>query len=328
MDPILIYQLIYLSMTAEGREERLFGSGREKAFDAFLQSTPGNRFPELWFEIPLLGDPWFDLHVLTAAKDLPKDRILPQERCAGYADTFQWFSKQTNVRQLALSWDLNTGMEPEAAIQLLLSGPDPEAACGFLEAAGRPQASPSYRTFLERLPKEWFACYLGVFPSRPGHHLRVECIPEAEQQKRYVKDISVLGKQLSGLGLEQTEESILPVCRMLADTPFQLEFQFDLNENGEAGRTFGASLRFSIGRDTEEWQAYGDQPATEELMTKLEQMGLVDDRWKELAKVTFARKLKLSEMECRFFAAPAFVKLRWRDGRLLDAKAYIIAGTL
>ena len=64
------------------------------------------------------------------------------------------------------------------------------------------------------------------------------------------------------------------------------------------------------------------------LMTKLEQMGLVDDRWKELAKVTFARKLKLSEMVCRFFAAPAFVKLRWRDGRLLDAKAYIIAGTL
>ena len=80
---------------------------REKAFDAFLQSTPGNRFPELWFEIPLLGDPWFDLHVLTAAKDLPKDRILPQERCAGYADTFQWFSKQMHVRQLALSWDLN-----------------------------------------------------------------------------------------------------------------------------------------------------------------------------------------------------------------------------
>ena len=41
MDPILIYQLIYLSMTAEGREERLFGSGREKAFTVWLRQREG-----------------------------------------------------------------------------------------------------------------------------------------------------------------------------------------------------------------------------------------------------------------------------------------------
>ena len=83
-------------MAAGGREESLFGTGREE--------------------------------------DLPKDQSLSQDRCARFMEPFCWFREQENVRQLALSWDLNNGEKPEAAIQLLLKSRDLKAACGFLEA--------------------------------------------------------------------------------------------------------------------------------------------------------------------------------------------------
>ena len=75
-----------------------------QAAAAFARSAPGKAFPELWFELPLAGPPWFDLHVLTAAGDL--DGPPEPDQCGGYPQAFDWFRKQPYVRQLALSWDL------------------------------------------------------------------------------------------------------------------------------------------------------------------------------------------------------------------------------
>ena len=40
-------------------------------------------------------------------------------------------------------------------------------------------------------------------------------------------------------------DTLVPRCQELASTPFQLEFQFDVDERGCASATFGASLRFA-----------------------------------------------------------------------------------
>ena len=326
MDLLMLYLLTYALAAAKGRGKILFGPHALRGREAFIRSVPGKRFPELWFELPLAGDPWFDLHVLTANGDLSAGETPAEESCGGYAGAFRWFAAARNVRQLALSWDLNAGDPPAAAIQLLLANRDEETACEFLRAAGKADAVPAYRAFLRRMPPEWFACYLGVFPSRPGHHLRVECIPTKSLQQAYARDPSLLKSHLSQVGFTQFGSTILPRCQSLAAAPFQFEFQFDIDANGSAGSTLGASLRFALNDGTDSIQAFRTNGAAGILMAGIQEWGLADDRWRLLEDTAFAQRVTRGSESCLLYCAPVFVKLRWRAGEPLDAKAYLMAG--
>ena len=326
MDPMMLYSLIYALAASGGREISLFGPRAACAREAFTLSAPGNRFPELWFEIPLKGAPWFDLHALTARGDLPSGKTPAPDTCAGYPAVFEWFADAENVRQLALSWDLNNGA-PAAAVQLLLARQDDRTACDFLRIAGRPEAEPAFRAFRSRMPEDWFACYLGVFPSRPGHHLRVECIPSGSLQKAYAQDPALLAQDLSRIGFAHVTDSLLSFCQMLAAAPLQFELQFDINEDGSAGATLGASVRFGIG----ETNGTGIEPfrvdgAAGELMKEIVKAGLADDRWPLLEETAFAQRVSFRGDSCLLYCAPVFIKLRWHEGKPFDAKAYLMAG--
>ena len=325
MDRMMVYSLIYALAAAEGREGRLFGPYAQQGRNVFACSAPGKNFPELWFELPLSGQPRFDLHVLTSREDLGGGIPSP-DLCGGYPAVFRWFAEQKNVRQLALSWDLNADDEPTAAIQLLMAQRDDPTACGFLQAAGRPDAADGYPAFLRHIPEAWYACYLGVFPSRPDLCLRVECIPDVQLQKAYAQDTALLEEHLTRAGLSCVSDSILKRCRLLASLPFQLEFQFDVERNGLAGATFGASVRFALGQETESRQSFRANGAAGELMAETEKWGLADSRWRELEGTAFAQRLRFGGESTLLFCAPVFLKLRWRNGEALDAKAYLMAG--
>ena len=325
-NPQVLYSIIYALAAQRGREAALFGTCGPAAQEAFEHSMPTDAFPELWFEIPLAGKPWMDFHALTARDDLDSAKPFTPETTGGNPDAFAWFAAQQNkVRQLALSWDTSSGSASNPAVQLLVSSPAPITTCEFLKTVGRSDAVPAYRAFFDRLPKDWFACYTGVFPQRPGHNLRVECIPSAELQQAYAHDANLLQEHLRQVGLSELGETIAPRCQTLANTPFQLEFQFDVDEDGFAGPTFGASVRFSRPSESPE-KAYNPNGAAGELMRKLVSWGLVDERWQLLADTMFAKRFTLQNESAILYCFPTFVKLRWREGVPLDAKAYLIAG--
>ena len=326
MDNLMLYMLIYALAAANGRDSALFGPHVVRGREAFIRSVPGNRFPELWFELPLAGSPWFDLHVLTAQEDLPAGMTPAAEFCGGHPEAFRWFAAAPNVRQLALSWDLNSGGPPAAAIQLLMDARDDRTFCDFLKAAGRPEAVSACQAFLSRLPEGWYPCYSGVFPARPGHHLRVECIPAFTLQQAYARDPALLERHLSQVGITRFGSTVIPRCRYLASLPFQFEFQFDVEESGAAGPVFGASVRFAVADETDGIQAFRADGAAGGLMAEIEKWGLADDRWRLLEDTAFAQLVTRRGENCRIFCAPVFIKLRWRDGEPLDAKAYLMAG--
>ena len=322
----MLYDILYALAARDGREKALFGGCQPLAREAFERSLACNAFPELWFELPLAGEPWFDLHALTARADVEPGMPFEPQTTGGNPEAFSWFAAQgKSVRQLALSWDVSSGDIERPAVQLLVARDDPDATCGFLEVAGRPDAADAYRAFWKRQPAGWFACYTGVFPCRPNHTLRVECIPDSTLQGAYAVNADLLDAHLRQMGLGNTV-GIVSACHMLAKTPFRLEFQFDVELDGKAGSTFGASVRFSDPPGTEGWQPFTADGATEHLMTQLEAWGLADDRWRRLAECAFANNVTLGAERVKLCCYPAFVKLRWRAGVLLDAKAYLIAG--
>ena len=328
MDRTTLYSIIYALAACDGREDALFGGCAKLASDAFERSLAGPSFPELWFELPLLGDPWFDLHVLTSRDDLTPDMEFPPERTGGCPEAFRWFAcEQRNVRQLALSYDVSSGDISRPAVQILVGKREPEVICSMLEAVGRADAEESYRTFASNIPKGWFACYTGVFPSRKGHNLRVECIPARALQDEYAHDPALLEHDLRSVGFEGFGETLLDRCTLLAGTPMQYEMQFDVMPDGSAGSTLGASVRFYPPPSAAGRCAFENDGPARTLMGHVEEWGLADERWRLLPQTAFAKRVRRGGKLLTIYCYPAFIKLRWRNGEPLDAKAYLIAGT-
>ena len=328
MDRLILFNILYALMASEGREAVLFGQSAPAMNAAFSRSLGvPSAFPEVWFEIPLLGDPWCDVHALTSIDDARQGLTLGEGVRGASRDAFTWFAQQgDSVRQLALSWDTGSGNADVPAIQLLMRKNDVPVTCDFLSAVGRSDAVDAYRSFARSLPDEWFACYAGVFPERPGHNLRVECVPSHDMQRAYAEDAALLGRHLRQVGPSWVDDSLVALCQELAVLPFQLEFQFDVDARGRAEGALSASVRFACPPGEPGYESFGMDGAAAELMTKLQDRGLVDGRWQALADVAFAKRIARGDSSVVLSTYTAFVKLRWRDGALLDAKAYVIGG--
>lgn len=328
-----LFDLLYSLAAQDGRDRALFGTSLPQAREAFARSLAGNEFPELWYEIPLLGEPWFDLHVLTARTAL-EDACATESAgedtpCAGrgfaeHPELFTWFAQVQSGRQLALSWDVGSGTGDNPAVQLLRERSDDQAVCEFLQVAGRPDAIDSFRTFAARLPEEWFACYYGVFPERPGLNLRVECIPTPDLQRAYADDATLLEEHLRQTGFDDLGDTIVPRCQYMAGLPFQFEFQFDVRMDGSADTTLGASSRFSSPAGEDFSTPFQTEGAAGAFMQQVEARGLADSRWRRLEETTFSKRVSAKGNSVHLVNYPAFIKLRWRDGQPLDAKAYLL----
>lgn len=327
MDHALAFDMIYALAACGGREAALFGSCIERAREAFAHSLVNEEFPELWFELPLMGEPWFDLHALASEETLSPETHFVDERTGGYPEVFRWFASQgESVRQLALSWDVGKGDVVRPAIQLLVNTRNQQVTCDFLTVAGRPDAAPAYRAFLASIPEGWYACYAGVFPDRPEHNLRIECIPNISLQRAYAESPALLEAHLRQVGLNELGDTLVARCRDMAQTPFRLEFQFDVDPEGRADETFSASVRFAQPSSEDSGNAFELQGPAGDLMSQVEAWGLADSRWRLLADTMFAKRVTRGDESNLLYCYPAFCKLRWRAGVPLDAKAYLIAG--
>ena len=326
IDRTMLYDILYALAARGGRQKVLFGDDGPLAHAAFERSLAGDAFPEVWFELPLAGDPWFDLHVLTARETLTPQTTFSPQLAGDHPELFAWFARQQKVRQLALSYDVSQGDIDHPAVQLLMSTFAPSVTCDFLETAGGPEAAQAYRSFLDALPHDWYPCYMGLFPRRGRQNVRVECIVRPSLQRAYARDASLLAAHLRQVGFQHLDDTMLDRCQLLARSPYPLEFQLDIQPDGTAGSTLGASLRFNCPPGTAEWRAFEPDGAGGELMCALEDWGLADDRWRLFPDLSFAQHVSFKGNETSIFLFPAFVKLRWRDGAPLDAKTYLMGG--
>lgn len=318
-----LYDLIYALAACDGRDAKLFGRGTSAAREAFARGLCGDAFPELWFEVPLAGDAWFDVHMLVSRESMRGDKAFAGLEGA-YADALAWFTRSEGTRQLALSFDSSTGDASHPAVQLLLNTEGMATTQGFLSAVGRADLADPYQSFVDRMPKNWYACYSGVFPARPGAGwVRVECIVDEKAQRSYANGPESLSAHLAQVGIGDVDGKMLSHACELARSPFPLELQFDVGKDGHALPRLGASVRFQ----PQDWTDSGALEHVERLFLKAEEWGIADGRWRCLRETAFAMRTALGKEAVTLWCFPAFLKVRWRDGDGLDAKAYLMAGT-
>lgn len=63
-----------------------------------------------------------------------------------------------------------------------------------------------------------------------------------------------------------------------------------------------------------------------ELLGAVERLELADDRWRRIPDAMISKLVPADGTVLALYCVPTFVKLRMRDGRPLDAKAYLQAG--
>lgn len=323
MERETLYDVLYALAARNGRDAVLFGTSASSAREAFARGLCGDTFPELWFEVPLKGDPWFDVHMLFARKDMRGDEAFVRLDDT-YARVLSWFTTSRHTRQLALSFDSSTGDTGHPAVQLLLNVSSMTAPQGFLVAAGRADLVDAYHSFVTSIPRDWYPCYSGVFPSRPSTDwVRVECIVSEANQQAYANDSESLREHLGRVGMDDVDETLLMHTQELAQSPFPLELQFDVGQDGRALPRISASVRFQ----PQDWMVPSKRKDIERLFSRAEEWGLCDGRWRQLEQTVFAKRMARGEEAINLWCFPAFLKIRWRDGQGLDAKAYLMAGS-
>lgn len=323
----LLYLIMYALMAKDGREAALFGDCAPLAREAFARSLAGEAFPILWFELPLMGDPWFDLHVLAVRDQMSASMRFSEDETAGHPEIFSWFVKEKHalaVNQLALSYDVSAGDIQNPAVQLLVRSRDVDVTCEFLEVAGAADLVAAYRDFAARIPQDWFACYAGVFPGRVGMGLRVECIPNRERCMAYAQNSELLARDLRAAGLQSISDTLLEYCAQLA--PYRLEFQFNVGADGVVGPTFGTSVHCERFDERTRVLKYVPEEEPAAIFGMVQKWGLADERWHLVDELAFSKRVARNDDEQLLYCYPSMVKLRWHDGQPMDAKLYITAG--
>ena len=330
MDRMRLYDITYALAAGSGREAALFGDCGPAAREAFARSLASGAFPELWFEIPLAGDPWLDFHALVSHRDMAGAQASFAGHGGAYADALSWFAGQGpgRVRQLALSYDTSSGDVEHPAVQLLVNAPDPSVPLEFLEAAGRPDLRGAYAGFIGAMPPEWYACYVGIFPGRNAAGadpwVRVECIVGDSCQRAYTQDAGTLRDHLTRIGIRDADAlgtGLVAGVQALARSPFPLELQFNIGAEGKALPALSASVRFQ----PQDWNSDEGRVAIGRLAGWLQERGLADGRCALLPQTVFAKRAQRDSESSTITCFPAFVKLRWREGLPADAKAYLMA---
>ncbi len=319
---------MYVLMSADGRRDALFGGDFKLASEAFARSLAGKDFPEVWFELPLAGEPWHDFHSLVSYDDVAGRKVSYAGHAGVYDDALAWFAAQTlnesAAHKLALSYDTSRGDVESPAVQLLRNMNDPGLPVDFLNAVGRTDLRDNYLAFAMRMPSDWYDCYVGVFPGREGAEcdpwLRVECMQGMSTQRTYANDPDRLRADLESIGMADVSEEAIAGTQLLARSPFSLEMQFNIGADGIARPTLSSCVRF----EPRDWADPERRERVYELLGEVQRLGMADNRWKLLLEASFKKRVKKDDETVFLTCYAPGLKLRWRDGQAPDAKVYLI----
>ena len=325
MDNLMLYRILYSLIAQDGRHETLFGGYGLLAEEAFVRSMAGDAFPLLWFELPLAGTPWLDLHVNHDWRKVHGTDATLAGLTGVYADAFEWFKRQEPdmVKEFALSWDVSSGNVDAPAVQMLRGGRKLDDPSDFLKVVGRKDLVEGYRTFIGKTPSGWYNCYTGVFPGRSDSAdvpwSRAECIVSDKLQADYIRDADVLRSDLEGVGIDFLDDGATGDIQAIAGFGFRTEFQFNVGAGGSALPVLAASVRFEV----DDWLDEEKRKGVYGLAAWFMRKGYADERILEFPKMLIATKVRRGDEARSVRSYPAFLKLRWREGMVPDGKAYL-----
>ena len=323
------FQVLLLQAADEGRGPILFGDSLARAREALQPFMVGNKFPNVYLEHPLKGDPFLDVTVLY-------NSIAPGTRIASKAATgaealIDWFAGLPDMDDVGFGFELDTELEelPPAAIHFQ-PRTHAELVEPFCEAIGEPERAKLYLDLAARMPEGWPLSFFGLFRGRPNSPLRVCGYLDRGERDTCGGNPQHLRSVFDELGFTAYNDAMLEqVATLMAAGVHTIDFQFDVYPDGSLGNTFAIDLQFGI-EQPESVQATFTDGVGAHVMKQLGSWEVADSRWQLGAQSAFARAIPVelddgSIGRLAFTLMPQWVKARWTDGVLQPAKLYLYA---
>lgn len=322
----LLWQLIDFGKGASALLGERYAS---LARQAFASCACGTAMPVVYLEIPLAGEPGFDVQVCIDRSSLSKGVHLPKNAPARERELLNWLAGSGGVgcTGVDLAFDLrDRGMESPQLIVLMSKGVLEDAE-GFFAIAGTPEGAQRYRRAESRTPGGWTSWYTGVLPGRPGAPVRLDYFVSGDKARSYAQDVNLLARDLNLMGYAPSRRE-MGWCEQLTQLPCSLNLQLDAINDGSIGPVLGYNLiEGGIGPHAVRQRL--ESGWMREVLTMAEEWGIAEERWQLLKDLCQARMLVSRDetgIETSIVVATkvTFIKIRMSQDALLDAKAYVM----
>ena len=324
----MLYETLY-SLAFKNSEDDLFGTSAPLAQEAFGRALANASTPIVWFEVPLSGSPRFDLHVAHGNVELHEHAPFAPDAMDGHGELLNWYASEPREGGgLALAYDVGDGRIGNPAVHDNVNAAKSFDTEGFFVHIGRPEASALYDGFAERLPQGWHIWYFGVHPGRPGAPIRIDCFVDKSLKRAYAAEPAKLEEDLRRIGFVVEGSAVRRIGAEVAESPFEMELQFDVLSDGSLGQTVGVSARFPLVPASAAHLLWEPTGGAARLMEFAEDSRIADARWRRIRDTMFSAAVQDGSISRALYCIPVFVKFRVRADELIDAKIYLQAGAV
>lgn len=321
------FEVLCLQAAADGRGDVLFGDCVDRARSAMRPFLVGEKFPSVYLEFPLSGDPFLDVTVLY-------DKLAPETRiespaAEGSEALLDWFARECSDNgKVSCGFELDTSKVeiPRAAVHFQ-PREHVELVEAFCNSIGEPNRAQLYLEQANRMPDGWSLSFFGLFRGRPDYPLRVCGYLSAAAIDACRNDPDYLPSAFQTIGFEAYDADLLARVRELMGIgPQTFDFQFDVLPDGTLGETFALDFQYNVEQPKAVRETFSGGSGSRS-MQLLESWGIADDRWKLIPDAAFARSIPVEREDgslgrFSFTLMPGWAKARWRNGVLQPAKFY------
>ena len=323
------FEVLCLQAADDGRGPVLFGESFERARKALRPFMVGKRFPDVYLEFPLIGEPFMDVTVLL--KEIEPGTRIDSPAAAGTEAMLEWYADAHGEHQgIACGYEVDT-KEPGLPAAAVHFQPRKKTQLvePFCKIVGEPERAALYLDLDACMPEGWPLSFFGMFRGRPGSPLRVCGYLARTAQSACACDPEELGRAFRAIGFTAYDNAMLAqVSQLMAVAPGLIDFQFDIYPDGSLGDTFAIDLQFEIAQPKDVQACFTDGGGAN-VMNLLEKWGAADERWHLGAEAAFANAIPAwredgSICKWAFTLMPQWAKARWKDGVLQPSKLYLL----
>ena len=325
----IAYEVLCLQIADGGRGDVLLGGSASRARHAVQPFLVGDSFPSVYFEFPLIGDPFLDVTLLYNTLE-PGARIA-SEAAAGTEAVIDWYARECSaIDNVSFGFELDT-KDPELPSAAIHFQPREhlDLVEPFCEAVGEPERARLYLDLAARMPERWPLSFFGMFRGRPGSPLRVCGYLGDDEKHACASDEGHVAEVFETVGFTAYDSAMVAdIATLMALAPETADFQFDVYPDGTIGDTFAIDVSFGIARPEVVHESF-ETGACGRVLGCFEEWGMADGRWKLAADVAFARALPAEDEDGSlkkfgFSLVPQWVKARWRAGVRQPSKLYYL----
>ncbi|MBQ9042973.1 MAG: hypothetical protein IJ111_09210 [Eggerthellaceae bacterium] len=324
------FEVLLLQAADEGRDAALFGGAACRVRDAALPFLIGEKFPEIYLEFPLAGEPFLDVTLLYG--ELDEDARIDSALAAGCEDIISFYARErAKDESIGFGFEIDcSGPVPSAAGVHFQPRSRTDLVAPFCEAVGSSGKAALYLSQDERMAQGWPLAFFGMFRGRADSPLRVCGYLKEGERHACAADPDRLARALEQAGFTAYDEAMLAQAAcVLGLAPADADFQLDVLGDGSLGDMFAIDVRFDSMSSEDVCKSFANG-AGAAIMAKLREWGIADERMAHVADMAFTRGVDLwaddgSCVPFGFTLVPGWLKVRWRGGVLQPAKMYMKA---